>query len=247
MKNPRQTTTALYVAAGVLLFAAIVMGAFTLGSHKKPTAPTNAENAAGALSNAPAVVTHESSNASIAQPVANAENAEASATSTEGREEAAKAAAIELKPDWSYSVDGHSRDWKEVSVYGGSEEGKWEAILQFRWVSGRYVYEGQKPYPGAKKPAPKASASGAGSGEAPLTEDDLKGIPREYRPGESTALEVALSGHPDWQGKVESHSKDWATAVVRIGPANSEYVSELHLKWSRKGQFYEVAKTKDLD
>ena len=74
----------------------------------------------------------------------------------------------------------------------------------------------------------------------------MKGIPREYRPGESTALEVSLNGHPDWVGKVDSHSKDWATAVVRIGPANGEYVSELHLKWNRAGQYYEVAQTKDL-
>ena len=247
MNNPKQTMKALYVAAGVVLFAAIVMGAFTLGSHKKPGPSGNEENGAAAATNAPLAVTHESSRATTYEPVANAENAEAGAAGTEGREEAAKAAAIELKPEWSYRVDGHSKDWSQVNVYGGAEEGKWESVLQFQWASGRYVYQGAKPYPGAKKPSGKQAApKTSSSGEAPLTEEDLKGIPREYWPGENTALEVALNGHADWVGKVDSHSKDWATAVVRIGPANSEYVSELHLKWNRSGQYYEVAQTKDL-
>ena len=34
--------------------------------------------------------------------------------------------------------------------------------------------------------------------------------------------------------------------VVWIGPPNSEYAAELHLKWNRTGEYYDVQDTKDI-
>ena len=164
------------------------------------------------------------------------------------------AAAIEYKPDWSYSVDGHARDWSEVSIYAGKAEGKWTKILSFRWEGGRYAFVGEEPFPGgeskpAKKPAAKKQPP---PGDRPLTEDDLKSIPKEFRPGESTALDAATSAPTDHErveyvGKVKSHSADWSSAVVWIGPPEGEYCFEVHLKWDRVKQRYEVADARSLE
>ena len=82
--------------------------------------------------------------------------------------------------------------------------------------------------------------------EPPLTKADLKDIPEEFQPSESTALEAALVGAEDWVGKVTTHNNDWTTATVLIGPPQSEYVQELNLKWNREGGYYDVVRKKGV-
>ena len=247
MTDPKKTMTGLYIAAGIVLFLAIVVGAYRFGTHK--SAPPG-ENSAVENVDANTEIVPPAGNTQAAH-VEEATNAPAHTVKTdgtEGREEAALAAAIIYQPDLSYRVDGHARDWSEVSIYAGRKEGSWTKILSFRWDGGQYTFVDEKPFPGSEtKPAKKPVAKKPQpSGDQPLTEDDLRSIPKEFRPGESTAVNVALGDHENWVGKVQRHSGDWATAVVAIGPPDSEAVSELQLKWSRKGQYYEVVQTKDI-
>lgn len=103
----------------------------------------------------------------------------------------------------------------------------------------------EAPRTRAQAPAPKTPAKPEATAPA-LTEQDLEGVPDEFRPSQSTALEAALAGHEDWVGKVRSHSADWARATVWIGPPASEYVLQLEVTWNLKGQYYDITGRKTL-
>jgi hypothetical protein len=243
MNDPKKTMTVLYAVAGALALVAVVLAAYTLGMRKTVAPPENA----ALIDNAAMPPEGPAAQGDAGVPMTGPESQPATenkplSDGTEGREEAALAAAIDAKPEWSYRVDGHSKDWNQVQVFAGETEGKWTSVLKFRWNGQKYVYVGYQDYPGAKPaPAKKPAAS-----DKPLTEDDLKDVPREFRPGESTALEAALKDHEDWIGKVQSHSNDWSKVTVWIGPPNSEFVAELQYKWNRKGQYYDLISSKDL-
>ncbi len=239
MSNPKQTMTILFSVAGALLLIALAMVAYNAGTHRTAPAPGNQPVAAPSpVSNAAPPPRPE--------VLPEATNALAPALKQEdtspARRKAAMEAAIELKPEWSFRVQ-EPRDWSEVKVAAGEVEGQWTRVLVFRWNGKRYDFVREEGLGGSK--APKPAKKPAPKGEPALTEEDLKDVPREYRPGEDTAREAALGGHPDWSGTVTRHNSDWTQATVRIGPTGGPPVSEIQLKWSRRLKLYEVAATKD--
>jgi hypothetical protein len=159
-------------------------------------------------------------------------------------EEDIVAVAKRWRPGWSFQVDGHRRDWQEISLYAGQEPGKWTRLVQFKWKKGKFVFDHEEAMP-KEKERPKG-AVGPGGEDRPLTPADLQGVPEEMRPSVEVAKSAALMDHPDWVGKVQSHSADWAKATVWIGPPSSEFASEIRLNWSIGKQCYEVSGKKDL-
>lgn len=134
-------------------------------------------------------------------------------------------------------VVGDVAEEPTVVVEGEGESGE-EVIAREPQAEGRETSEAPS--------APAEDDEELAEAEPQLTEDDLEGIPEEFRPGESTALEAALMGCEDWVGRVQSHSDDWATAVVWIGPPNSEWTWEMHLKWNIELECYELVKQEEI-
>ncbi len=240
MDNPKRTITVLLVVAGVLFVVALGLAAYLASTRERGAeaemASNNAEMPPSALET-PAPPAEER----LATP--EPENREGVAEDVEGREELSLAAAQKRKPGWNLRLSQHSPDWQQVSISAGADPGKWTATVVFEWDGRQYVFVRETPVRAPATPRPKPAAKPpAVAAQKPLTEKDLAGVPEEFRPSESTALEAALVGHEDWIGKIQSHGKDWAGAVVWIGPPNSEWVSAITLKWNVQKQCYEVAK-----
>ena len=179
----------------------------------------------------------------IEEPAANEEKSPEKASigpNLETVEDDIVALAKKRNPTLVYQVDGHRRDWQEITLYAGPEEGKWTKLVHYKWENGKFVHAGDEPFPEESKSA----GSGSAEAEAPLTKEDLAGVPPEMRPSEDVALEAALMDVPNWTGKVISHSSDWARVTVRTGPPKSVPVSEVQLQWDIKKQCYDVISTK---
>ena len=123
------------------------------------------------------------------------------------------------KPGWTVQVTSHENGWTTVHMVAGPSENALTTWLQLSWDEASGEYELVN--------------------EAPLPSDD-GGRPGIYTPGEEVAKEAALLDYPDWVAKVDRHSSDWKTAVVWVGPPESEWVAEIRLRWDAEKDCYEV-------
>jgi len=233
---------ATYAVLGVivLLLAAVITLQMKL-LHRGTTAPSNAVAAnAPEQEIAPPAVSEN-----LSAPVESA-NAEAGQAVTDGPnldtvEEDIVALAKRWQPTWAFQVDGHRRDWKQITLYAGPKEGQWERMVHYEWRDGKFVPTGIEPMP-----KEEAKPAAGGDADGPLTEKDLAGVPEEMRPGDNAVREAALMDTPDWVAKIVEHSSDWSRATVWIGPPASEYVTSLKLKWDRTKQCYDVVSKEPL-
>jgi hypothetical protein len=229
----RNTTYLLVGIIAVLLVT--IIGLQVKLSHRNATAPDNTL-AANALAEEP---TPQVATENQAPPV-EAVNVEAAPAAADGPnldtvEDDIVAIARKWHPDWAFQVDGHRRDWKQITLYAGPKAGQWQNMVHYEWRGGKFVRTGMEPMP---KQEAKAASKEAQDG--PLTEKDLAGIPAEMRPSESVVREAALMDNPGWAAKIAEHSSDWARATVWIGPSGSEYSTAIKLKWDRSKQCYDV-------
>lgn len=124
----------------------------------------------------------------------------------------------ELKPGWVAQVSSNSPDFEEVSLRLGPTEGDWQRWAKIKWDGDLDAYtlvsEGEIAF--------DTDATG------PKT------------PGKELAVQTALANSPGWTAKVVRHAADWRTAVVWIGPPQSEWVGEVRLRWRDKLGVYEL-------
>jgi hypothetical protein len=235
-----RNATYAVLAVIVLLLAAVITLQMKL-LHRGATAPSG-EVVVNATVQEPAP---PSAAEDLSAP-AEAANAEPAQAATDGPnldtvEEDIVALARRWQPTWAFEVDGHRRDWKEITLYAGPREGQWERMVHYEWRDGKFVRTGTEPMPkGEAKPPAGSDADG------PLTEKDLAGVPEEMRPGDNAVREAALMDNPDWVARIVEHSSDWSRATVWIGPPASEYVTSLKLKWDRAKQCYDVVSKEPL-
>ncbi len=157
-------------------------------------------------------ITVESMDQTLPEPVA---------PTAQPGEEAALAFAYARQPEWVAVIASHSGDWHSAHVAIGPSVGDWRTFLDLQWNEelGHYelVDEGPIAY-----------------------EEGKEEIPDIYQPGEEVAQEAALGETPDWVAKVTSHSPDWKTATVWIGPPQSEFLDAVELRWNDELDCYEI-------
>lgn len=144
--------------------------------------------------------------------------------------EAALLAALECKPGWAATIKEHSIDWSEAVVLLGPKEGDWTTGLRFQWTETGYKLVAEGPVPVEEELLPEEEQ-----------------VPDIYQPGPEVAREAALMDYPDWVARIVDHSSDYGQVVVWIGPPNSEWVAELHLKWNIEGQYYDLISEQPLE
>jgi hypothetical protein len=123
------------------------------------------------------------------------------------------------KPGWTTRVTSHEDAWTTVHMVAGPSENALTTWMHLSWDEAAGGYELVN--------------------EAPLPSDE-GGRPGIYTPGEEVAKEAALVNYPGWVAKVDRHSSDWQTAVVWVGPPQSEWVSEIRLRWDADKDCYKV-------
>lgn len=128
----------------------------------------------------------------------------------------------ELKAGWVAEVSTNSPDFEEVSLRLGPTAGDWQRWAKIRWDNDADGYtlveEGDIAYDDT---SPDGGTTTTG-------------------PGKHLATKTALANSPGWVAKVVRHAADWSTAVVWIGPPQSEWVSEVRLRWNSKLGTYEL-------
>ena len=127
-----------------------------------------------------------------------------------------------LKQGWVAEVSTNSPDFEEVSLRLGPTAGDWQRWAKIRWDNGADGYtlveEGDIAYDDTSTDAGTTTTG----------------------PGKHLATKTALANSPGWVAKVVRHAADWSTAVVWIGPPQSEWVSEVRLRWNSKLDTYEL-------
>jgi hypothetical protein len=247
MQDKRKLQVLLWVVIALLLGVVLVLAHMLKGQRGAPpqntavlsnlAAPRPAASPAQDL--APAAP--EALNEAVATP-----QEPAAGPNLDSVEQDVVAAARMWKPGLNYEVDGHSRDWTEVSVYAGDKVGSKQRLVTFRWESGGFQFASDRPGPDAASPAPVRKAAAPAKAAPALTEKDLAGVPEEFRPSQAVALEAALTGHADWAGKTRSHSTDWAQATLVVGPSHAQPELEIGVTWNVKGQYYDITSRKVL-
>jgi len=128
----------------------------------------------------------------------------------------------ELKPGWVAEVSTNSPDFEEVSLRLGPTAGDWQRWAKIRWDAGADGYTLVE------------------EGDIAYDDAPTEGGTTTTGPGKHLATKMALANSPGWVAKVVRHAADWSTAVVWIGPPQSEWVSEVRLIWNSKLGAYEL-------
>ncbi|HCU35558.1 MAG TPA: hypothetical protein DGT21_08900, partial [Armatimonadetes bacterium] len=127
-----------------------------------------------------------------------------------------------IKAGWVAEVSTNSPDFEEVSLRLGPTAGDWQRWAKIRWdddADGYTLVE---------------------EGDIAYDDAPTEGGTTTTGPGKHLATKAALANSPGWVSKVVRHAADWSTAVVWIGPPQSEWVSEVRLRWNSKLGLYEL-------
>lgn len=188
------------------------------------------------------------------QTVAEPSPPQSPAVSAKPGKEAAMKAALGSKPDWVAKVKYASADWQRVQVWVGPPASEFIAAVVLQWNSqnGSYDIERTDDIPQFDAPASLAPAAKPRPVAKPVVAK--KPVPAKKpavsRPPTSTSSsQVTSSSGPQpsrkramakclaqapgsgWVARASDNSGDWTECTVMIGPPNSEFVEQFHLRW----------------
>jgi len=108
-----------------------------------------------------------------------------------------------------------------------------------------YIYAQNKAralWAASQEPGATASKTSVGSSgvDSRLNAAPNAAKSSAVQPGEEAAKAAALEGYPDWVARVAQHTPSWNTAIVEIGPPQSEYAFEVTVSWNDAGGRYEI-------